>query len=65
MAPAPLNGKRLSDLLLRMPMYKLLLPEGLDAKLSQEWEKENPGRGSWWCCRGKWAVICFCSGIHK
>ncbi|CAI4048281.1 hypothetical protein N7582_004338 [Saccharomyces uvarum] len=38
------------------------LPEGLDAKLSQEWEKENPGRGSWWCCSGKWAVICFCSG---
>lgn len=31
------------------------LPEGLDAKLSQEWEKENPGRGSWWCCSGKWA----------
>lgn len=44
---------------------QVALPEGLDAKLSQEWEKENPGRGSWWCCSGKWAVICFCSGIHK
>lgn len=35
------------------------LPEGLDEQLSAEWEKENPGQGSWWCSSGKYAVICF------
>lgn len=35
------------------------LPQGLDEKLSQLWEKDHPGQGSWWTSSGKWAVICF------
>lgn len=41
---------------------QVALPEGVDEKLSEIWEKDHPGQGSWWCCSGKWAVICFSSG---
>lgn len=41
---------------------QVALPEGVDEELSKLWEKDHPGRGSWWCSSGKWAVICFASG---
>lgn len=41
---------------------QVALPEGKDEELSAVWEKDHPGQGSWWCCSGKWAVICFSDG---
>lgn len=38
------------------------LPDGVDEELSQLWEKDHPGKGSWWSSSGKWAVICFSQG---
>ncbi|CAI4048003.1 putative methyltransferase SKDI_13G1620 [Saccharomyces kudriavzevii IFO 1802] len=60
--PLAINGITSLSLRTCKADVQVALPDGLDLKLSQEWEKENPGRGSWWCCSGKWAVVCFCSG---
>ena len=35
------------------------LPNGTDDRLGELWEQDHPGKGSWWCCSGKWAVACF------
>ncbi|CCE62424.1 hypothetical protein TPHA_0C02710 [Tetrapisispora phaffii CBS 4417] len=41
---------------------QVALDEGVDEKLSALWEKDHPNQGSWWCCSGKYAVICYCDG---
>lgn len=62
-AIGPLAKNSITSLSLRTCKadVQVALPQGLDEKLSQEWEKDHPGRGSWWTSSGKWAVICFSS----
>lgn len=38
---------------------QVALKKGVDEELTEFWEKDHPAQGSWWCCSGKWAVICF------
>lgn len=57
--PLARNGVTLLSLRTSKADVQVALPEGVDEKLSSLWEKDHPGQGSWWCCSGKWAVICF------
>ncbi|CAL9735974.1 damage-control phosphatase YMR027W [Monosporozyma servazzii] len=41
---------------------QVALKEGVDEELCALWEKDHPGKGSWWSSSGKWAVICFSDG---
>lgn len=63
-AIGPLAENGITSLSLRTAKadVQVALPKGLDEKLTELWEKDHPGQGSWWCCSGKWAVICFCAG---
>lgn len=57
--PLAKNGITLLSLRTSKADVQVGLPRGLDEKLSQEWEKDHPGKGSWWTSSGKWAVISF------
>ena len=57
--PLAASGLTLVSLRTCKADVQVALPEGLDEKLCSEWGKDHPGRGSWWCSSGKWAVICF------
>lgn len=57
--PLATNGITLLSLRTCKADVQVGLPEGLDEKLSHAWEKDHPGKGSWWTSSGKWAVICF------
>ncbi|CAB4256912.1 similar to Saccharomyces cerevisiae YMR027W Putative protein of unknown function [Maudiozyma barnettii] len=60
-AIGPLSTNGISVLSLRTCKadVQVALKSGVDEELSKLWEKDHPGQGSWWCCSGKWAVICF------
>ncbi|GAV54525.1 hypothetical protein ZYGR_0AM00630 [Zygosaccharomyces rouxii] len=62
--PLAQNGITLLSLRTSKADVQVGLPQGLDEKLSQEWEKDHPGKGSWWTSSGKWAVISFNSSSH-
>lgn len=62
--PLARNGITLLSLRTAKADVQVGLPQGLDEKLSGEWEKDHPGKGSWWTSSGKWAVICFHSSSH-
>ena len=57
--PLATNGITLLSLRTCKADVQVALPTGLDEGLTQLWEKDHPGQGSWWCCSGKWAVICY------
>ncbi|CCD23179.1 putative methyltransferase NDAI_0B01450 [Naumovozyma dairenensis CBS 421] len=62
-AIGPLSSNGITLLSLRTIKADVLvgLPEGLNEELSELWEKDHPGHGSWWRSSGKWAVICYAS----
>ncbi|GAV49612.1 hypothetical protein ZYGR_0P02570 [Zygosaccharomyces rouxii] len=62
--PLANNGITLLSLRTCKADVQVGLSQGLDEKLSQEWEKDHPGKGSWWTSSGKWAVISFNSSSH-
>ncbi|KAG0668195.1 hypothetical protein C6P45_004942 [Maudiozyma exigua] len=61
--PLATNGIAVLSLRTCKADVQVALKEGVDEELTKFWEKDHPGQGSWWCCSGKWAVICF-SGVN-
>ncbi|SMN21765.1 similar to Saccharomyces cerevisiae YMR027W Putative protein of unknown function [Maudiozyma saulgeensis] len=57
--PLSTNGIAVLSLRTCKADVQVALKAGVDEELSKLWEKDHPGQGSWWCCSGKWAIICF------
>ncbi|CCK73073.1 putative methyltransferase KNAG_0M02200 [Huiozyma naganishii CBS 8797] len=60
--PLAHNGVTLLSLRTCKADVQVGLEPGVDERLSQLWERDHPGKGSWWSSSGKWAVICYSSG---